>query len=90
MYTAYSVHNVVLGQVYRFTNFFKTIKKKQYKTYRGHFMNSEDRGRSNYLDLLITTLMEHEKNLDSLIERLEILYRNGKTIEVKTKGQYNA
>jgi hypothetical protein len=35
-------------------------------------MNSEDGGRSNYLDLLITTLMEHEKNLDGLIERLEI------------------
>jgi hypothetical protein len=53
-------------------------------------MNSEDGGRSNYLDLLITTLMEHEKNLDGLIERLENLYRNSKTIEVKTKGLYDA
>jgi len=31
----------------------------------------EDVGRASFLDLLITTLQEHEKNLDSLIERLE-------------------
>jgi hypothetical protein len=52
-------------------------------------MNSEDIGRSNYLDLLITTLLEHEKNLDSLIERLEKLYQNSKLIKVNTKGQSN-
>ncbi|RJS76546.1 hypothetical protein CW712_01365 [Candidatus Bathyarchaeota archaeon] len=34
-------------------------------------MSSEERGRSSYLDLLITTLMEHEKNLDALVEKLE-------------------
>lgn len=37
-------------------------------------MNGEERGRSGqfaYLDLLATTLTEHEKNLDSLIRRLE-------------------
>jgi len=31
----------------------------------------EDAGRASFLDLLITTLQEHEKNMDSLIERLE-------------------
>jgi len=39
-------------------------------------MSSEERGRASYLDLLITTLMEHEKNLDSLVERLERLCEN--------------
>ncbi|RJS88117.1 hypothetical protein CW705_09525 [Candidatus Bathyarchaeota archaeon] len=39
-------------------------------------MSSEDRGRASYLDLLINTLMEHEKNLDRLIERLEKIYEN--------------
>jgi hypothetical protein len=34
-------------------------------------MSSEERGRSSYLDLLITTLMEHEKNLDALVEKIE-------------------
>jgi len=34
-------------------------------------MSAEERGRSSYLDLLITTLMEHEKNMDGLVERLE-------------------
>ncbi len=34
-------------------------------------MSAEERGRSSYLDLLINTLMEHEKNMDSLVERLE-------------------
>jgi len=34
-------------------------------------MTAEERGRSSYLDLLITTLMEHEKNMDGLVERLE-------------------
>jgi len=39
-------------------------------------MSSEERGRASYLDLLISTLMEHEKNLDRLIERLERIYEN--------------
>jgi len=39
-------------------------------------MSSEERGRASYLDLLINTLMEHEKNLDKLIERLEKIYEN--------------
>jgi len=39
-------------------------------------MSSEERGRASYLDLLINTLMEHEKNLDRLIERLERIYEN--------------
>ncbi|MBS7614463.1 hypothetical protein KEJ18_01830 [Candidatus Bathyarchaeota archaeon] len=39
-------------------------------------MSSEERGRSSYLDLLITTLMEHEKNLDALIEKFEKLCEN--------------
>lgn len=39
-------------------------------------MSSEDRGRAGYLDLLITTLMEHEKNLDGLTARLEKIAEN--------------
>jgi len=39
-------------------------------------MSSEEKGRASYLDLLINTLMEHEKNLDKLIERLERIYEN--------------
>jgi len=39
-------------------------------------MSSEDKGRASYLDLLINTLMEHEKNLDKLIEKLEQIYEN--------------
>jgi len=39
-------------------------------------MSSEEKGRASYLDLLINTLMEHEKNLDRLIERLEKIYEN--------------
>jgi len=34
-------------------------------------MSAEERGRSSYLDLLVTTLMEHEKNMDNLVNRLE-------------------
>jgi hypothetical protein len=34
-------------------------------------MSAEERGRSSYLDLLISTLMEHEKNMDGLVEKLE-------------------
>jgi len=34
-------------------------------------MSGEDTGRSSYLDLLIATLTEHEKNLDRLLEKLE-------------------
>jgi aconitase B len=34
-------------------------------------MSSEERGRSSYLDLLITTLMEHEKTLDAIVEKIE-------------------
>ena len=39
-------------------------------------MSSEERGRASYLDLLINTLMEHEKNLDKLIDKLEKIYEN--------------
>ena len=34
-------------------------------------MSSEERGRTSYVDLLITTLLEHEKTMSSLIDRLE-------------------
>jgi len=34
-------------------------------------MSNGDEGRSSYLDLLITTLMEHEKNMDRLLGKLE-------------------
>jgi len=34
-------------------------------------MGSEERGRTSYVDLLISTLTEHEKTLSSLIDRLE-------------------
>jgi len=36
-------------------------------------MSSEERGRSSYLDLLITTLMEHERNLNAVVEKMERL-----------------
>jgi len=39
-------------------------------------MSSEEKGRASYLDLLINTLMEHEKKLDELVERLEKIYEN--------------
>jgi len=34
-------------------------------------MSEADRGRPSYLDLLVATLMEHEKDLDRLVEKLE-------------------
>jgi len=43
-------------------------------------MSTKERGRSSYLDLLITTLMEHEKNLDRLVERLEKIYKDLSTV----------
>jgi glycine cleavage system protein P-like pyridoxal-binding family len=43
-------------------------------------MSSEERGRSSYLDLLITTLMEHEKNLDAIVEKMEKITEELKTI----------
>jgi len=48
-------------------------------------MSSEERGRASYLDLLINTLMEHEKNLDKLIDRLEKIYKNLQ--EIREKGE---
>jgi hypothetical protein len=39
-------------------------------------MSTEERGRSSYMDLLITTLTKHEKNLDSLSERLEKVHED--------------
>jgi len=44
-------------------------------------MSAEERGRSSYLDLLITTLAEHEKTLDSLVNKLEKIAENLKTLE---------
>jgi len=40
----------------------------------------ERRGRSSYLDLLISTLMEHEKKMDSLVERLQKVAKDLSTI----------
>jgi hypothetical protein len=34
-------------------------------------MSTGDEGRSSYLDLLITTILEHEKNMDKLLERMQ-------------------
>ena len=34
-------------------------------------MSGTEKGRSSYLDLLVATLMEHEKDLDRLIGKLE-------------------
>ena len=39
-------------------------------------MSTEERGRSSYLDLLITALTKHEKNLDRLSERLEKVHED--------------
>ena len=34
-------------------------------------MSGAEKGRSSYLDLLVAALMEHEKDLDRLVEKLE-------------------
>ena len=53
-------------------------------------MDSEERGRSSYLDLLITTLMEHEKNLDALIEKIEKIYEDLRSVyEEASKTEKN-
>jgi len=46
-------------------------------------MSSEEKGRASYLDLLVNTLMEHEKNLDELIEKLEKVYESLQEISEK-------
>lgn len=43
-------------------------------------MSSDESGRSSYLDLLITTLMEHEKNLDAMVEKMEKINEELQTI----------
>lgn len=40
----------------------------------------ERRGRSSYLDLLISTLMEHEKDMHSLVERVQKIAKDLSTI----------
>lgn len=49
----------------------RTFERHEEEIGEGCLMSAEGRGRTSYLDLLITTLMEHEKNLDRLVERLE-------------------
>ena len=49
-------------------------------------MSSEERGRSSYLDLLITTLMEHEKNLDALVARMDKIYEELQAIYEKASS----
>ena len=45
-------------------------------------MSSEEKGRTSYLDLLISTLMEHEKNLNTIVEKLgEISQSLGEIVE---------
>ena len=39
-------------------------------------MSSNDSGRSSYLDLLVATLMEHEKNLSDIIDKMEKVTAN--------------
>jgi hypothetical protein len=34
-------------------------------------MSSDDSSRSSYLDLLVATLIEHEKNLSDIIDKME-------------------
>jgi len=48
---------------------------------------SPEEGRSSYLDLLITTLMEHEKNLDAIVERMERLSEELKKIRFSSAQQ---
>jgi len=43
-------------------------------------MSSEERGRASYLDLLVSTLMEHERNLNDLVEKLEEICNSLKEI----------
>ncbi|RLI11247.1 hypothetical protein DRO35_05350 [Candidatus Bathyarchaeota archaeon] len=51
-------------------------------------MSSEEKGRASYLDLLINTLMEHEKNLNAIVEKLEKVSKDLREVverlEVKT------
>jgi len=51
-------------------------------------MSSEEKGRASYLDLLINTLMEHEKNLNAIVEKLENVSKDLREVverlEVKT------
>ena len=35
--------------------------------------SAEGKGRSSYLDLLVSVLREHEKSLDELVEKMETL-----------------
>jgi len=49
---------------------------QQKKDMKGKTMGSDDEGRSSYMDLLVTTLMEHEKNMDRLLEKLERIAKN--------------
>jgi len=45
-------------------------------------MSSEEKGRTSYLDLLISTLMEHEKNLNTTVEKLrEVSQSLGEIVE---------
>lgn len=53
-------------------------------------MSSEEGGRAGYLDLLISTLMEHEKNLDALIEKMEKMCENLSKVYEETKGSRKA
>ena len=52
---------------------------------------NEDKARYAYLDLLASTLTEHEKNLSELIEKLEVIHETfskvGKLTESKEPGK---
>jgi len=87
-YITYAIYNIIQRQAHSFINSLKinlnkTLIQVNIEIREGTSMSSEDKGRASYLDLLINTLMEHEKNLDRLIERLEKIYENLQEIHEK-------
>jgi len=53
-------------------------------------MSSEEKGRASYLDLLISTLMEHEKNLNTIVEKLEEISQSLKETVERLEVQKSA
>jgi mevalonate kinase len=51
-------------------------------------MSARDSGRSSYLDLLISVLMQHEKNMDRILKKMEKLSQDLiKAEEIKKKDE---
>ncbi len=53
-------------------------------------MSEAEKGRPSYLDLLVATLMEHEKDLDRLVEKLEKASSKLSAIRKEARSQASA